>query len=230
MHWARRSLPFRFAVALSFLLCVATLPANATTNTFIRVNQTGYEAGLSARAYLMTPSAVSGESFKVKNSAGTVVASGFVGPTLGSWAAYSVYPIDFTLTVADNYTIAVSGPVFATSLSFRVDTPANLYSTPLANNLYFYENERDGPNFISTPLRTAAGHLNDAHATVYGSPAFDNNDLILGGLKPTGAIINAEGGWWDAGDYLKFVQTHSYVVARFSQSDGRAINLLELHQ
>lgn len=213
MHWAHRSLPLRFAAAFSFFFCVAALSANAATNAVIRVNQIGYETGLSARAYLMTTSAVSGETFKVKNSAGTVVASGSVGAALGSWAAYSVYPIDFTLSAADNYTIAVSGPVFATSLSFRVDTPANLYATPLANNLYFYENERDGPNFIPTPLRTAAGHLNDAHSTVYNSPAFDDNDLILGGLKPTGAIINAEGGWWDAGDYLKFVETHSYVVA-----------------
>jgi endoglucanase len=213
MHSAHRPLPFRFTIAFGFFVCVASLSANATTNAFIRVNQIGYEAGLSARAYLMTTVAVSGESFKVKNSAGTVVASGSVGALLGSWAAYSVYPIDFTLSAADNYTIAVSGPVFATSLSFRVDTPANLYSTPLANNLYFYENERDGPNFVPTPLRTAAGHLNDAHVTVYNSPAFDDNDLILGGLKPTGAIINGEGGWWDAGDYLKFVQTHSYVVA-----------------
>ena len=61
--------------------------------------------------------------------------------------------------------------------------------------------------------RTAPGHLNDANATVYSSPSFDNNDLILGALSPTGQTTNAEGGWWDAGDYLKFVQTHSYVVA-----------------
>jgi endoglucanase len=94
-----------------------------------------------------------------------------------------------------------------------VDTPKNLYGTPLENNLYFYENERDGPDFIPTPLRTAAGHLNDASAAVYKKPQTDNNDNLIGSLIPTGETINAEGGWWDAGDYLKFVQTHSYVVA-----------------
>jgi endoglucanase len=177
------------------------------------VNQIGYEAGLSARAYLMTSSAVSGISFAVKNSGGATVTSGSAGAKLGAWGSYSIYPIDFTVNTADTYTIVVSGTVSATSPAFRVDTPANLYTTPLANNLYFYENERDGPNFISTPLRTAAGHLNDASATVYSSPAFSSNDLIIGSLSPTGATINAEGGWWDAGDYLKFVQTHSYVVA-----------------
>jgi endoglucanase len=201
---------------LNFLLLtclfLTALPIHAVTG-YIRVNQIGYEAGLSMRAYLMTTSAVSGASYVVKNSAGSTVASGTAGATLGAWGTYSIYPIDFNLSTADTYTILVSGPVSATSPSFRVDTPANLYATPLANSLYFYENERDGPNFIPTPLRTAAGHLNDASATVYSSPMFNGNDLILGSLSPTGATINADGGWWDAGDYLKFVQTHSYVVA-----------------
>jgi endoglucanase len=197
-----------------FLSCLfmAAVPAHAVTG-YIRVNQIGYEAGLSMRAYLMTTSAVSGVTYVMKNSGGSTVATGSAGAKLGSWGNYSVYPIDFVLSAPDTYTITVSGPVSATSPGFRVDTPANLYTTPLANNLYFYENERDGSNFIPTPLRTTAGHLNDASATVYSSPTFNSNDLILGSLNPTGATINAEGGWWDAGDYLKFVQTHSYVVA-----------------
>lgn len=201
-----------FKLLLFCVLLPIALPALAVTG-YIRVNQIGYEAGLSARAYLMTTSAVSGVSYAVKNSGGSTVASGPVGTKLGAWGSYSVYPIDFTLTAADTYTILVSGEVSATSPKFRVDIPANLYTTPLANNLYFYENERDGSNFIPTPLRTAAGHRNDAKATVYRSPTFDSNDLILGSLVPTGETIDAEGGWWDAGDYLKFVQTHSYVVA-----------------
>lgn len=202
----------RYLLFLSCLFLQSALSAHAVTG-FVRVNQIGYEAGLSMRAYLMTTSAVSGVSYAVKNSGGATVASGLAGAKLGTWGTFSIYPIDFNLTTADTYTISVSGPVSATSPAFRVDTPANLYTTPLANNLYFYENERDGPNFIPTPLRTAAGHLNDASATVYSSPTFNNNDEILGSLSATGATINAEGGWWDAGDYLKFVQTHSYVVA-----------------
>jgi endoglucanase len=39
------------------------------------------------------------------------------------------------------------------------------------------------------------------------------NGRFSGDLTPTGTVINAAGGWWDAGDYLKFVQTHSYTVA-----------------
>jgi endoglucanase len=202
--------PMRAAVAV--LTLAAALPAFAVTG-YVRVNQLGYESGLSGRAYLMTSSAVSGATYAVLNSGGSTVASGSVGPKLGTFGAYTIYPIDFILSASGTYTIKVSGPVSATSLAFAVDTPANLYSTPLAHSLSFYQDERDGPNFIPSPLRTAAGHLNDATATVYSSPTFNSNDLILGSLSSTGTTINAEGGWWDAGDYLKFVQTHSYTVA-----------------
>jgi endoglucanase len=201
-----------FAIISAVLVCVMLLCANAVAGD-VRVNQIGYEAGLPARAYVMTTNAKASARFAIKDSGGNVVLSGSVGAALGAWGKFTVYPIDFVLSKHDTYTISVSHGVTGTSPAFRVDTPENLYTTPLANNLYFYENERDGTNFIPTPLRPAAGHLNDAKGTVYSSPAFDDDDNIIGSLAPTGATVNAEGGWWDAGDYLKFVQTESYVVA-----------------
>jgi endoglucanase len=197
------------AIFVSLLALAAS--AQAVTG-YVRVNQIGYESGSRARAYLMTSSAVSNAQFSVVNSGGQTVASGAVGSKLGTFGAYSVYPIDFTVSTMGSYTVSVSGPVTSKSPMFRVDSPANLYTTPLANNLKFYQNERDGPNYIPSELRSAPGHLNDATATVYKTPTFDSNDLIVGSLTSTGATIDARGGWWDAGDYLKFVQTHSYVV------------------
>jgi endoglucanase len=199
--------------SLLILLVVSLLGLTAhATNGYVRVNQIGYEAGLPARAYLMTR-ASGNAKFAIIDSSGTTAASGSVGALLGTWGHYSVYPIDFTLSKHDVYAITMSGGVSATSPVFRVDTPENLYTTPLANNLYFYENERDGADFIPTALRSAPGHLNDEKATVYLAPTLDDDDNFIGSLVPTGATINAEGGWWDAGDYLKFVQTESYVVA-----------------
>jgi endoglucanase len=140
-----------------------------------------------------------------------------VGASLGSWSrSYSnVYALDFSsVTASGVYTIAVSGPVAASSPSFKVDTAPNIYATPLANSLSYYQNERDGPNFITSPLRTAAAHVNDQSAKVYLTPTYNaGSGRFSGDLTPTGATIDASGGWWDAGDYLKFVQTSSYTVA-----------------
>ncbi len=182
-------------------------------NAFVRVNQLGYEAACDGRAYLMTTGSESGAIFQVLNAKGVSVFSSPIGVKLGSWGKFAVYALDFKVASAGIFTIDVNGPMPASSPSFRIGSSEQLYSQGLANALNFYRNERDGQHFIQTPLRTAAGHLNDQHAAVFSSPQFDSNDNILGDLQPVGGAIDASGGWWDAGDYLKFVETHSYTVA-----------------
>ncbi len=199
---------------------VVTLAVLATTNlaraasAYLRINQVGYIASSTKRAYLMATASEAGATFSVKNSSGTTVYSAAVGTSLGAWGTFSdVYALDFdSVSTAGTYTMAVASPIAATSPAFKIDTGANLYSTPLANSLFYYESERDGPNYIPNSLRTAPGHLNDESAKVYLTPTFNKKDNA-GALTPTGAVIDASGGWWDAGDYMKFVETHSYTVA-----------------
>lgn len=211
------SLPARTRFAIrSFLLVVtvvAAMPAFAATTAFVRIDQLGYESGAHNRAYLMSKTSESGAIFRVVTAGGEIEFSSSIGAAAGTWGDFTVYPLDFVVHECGKSSIEVTGPVSASSTTFRIDAPAKLYSGALANALNFYRNERDGANFITTPLRTAPGHLNDEHAAVYLSPAFNSDDLILGALKPTGVSMDASGGWWDAGDYLKFVQTHSYTVA-----------------
>src|SRR5262249_52449723 len=147
-------------------------------------NQVGYPSGESKRAYLMTASSETGATFKVVNASGASVYSAAIGARLGSWGSFSnVYALDFdAVTTAGTYSITVTGPAAATSPSFAVDGPANLYATPLANSLYFYQNERDGANFIASQLRTAAGHLNDQSASVYLTPSVNKNGRFSGDL------------------------------------------------
>jgi len=201
------------AFSLLVLALTAAIPASAQT-AFVRVNQVGYPLIGTKRAYLMTSTAETGATFSLVNSSGTTISTAPIGARLGAWGTFTnVYALDFdTLSVAGTYTIKVTGPAAATSPSFVVDSASNIYSTSLANSLYYYENERDGADFITTPLRTAAGHLNDSTANVYLTPNVNKNGRFSGDLTPTGAQINADGGWWDAGDYLKFVQTESYTV------------------
>jgi endoglucanase len=189
--------------------------APAANAAFVRVNQVGYPAAASKRAYLISTAAETGATFSVRDSTGATVFSAPVGASLGAWSNSfkNVYALDFdTVAVAGSYTISVSGPVAATSPSFRIDTGANVYAGPLANALSFYQTERDGPNFIPSALRTAAGHLNDQTAMTYLSPHVNSSGRFSGDLTPLGTRIDASGGWWDAGDYIKGVETLGYAT------------------
>jgi endoglucanase len=219
-----KSLSQTFAIVTCTLALLTISVTAHAQSAFVRVNQVGYLSSASKRAYLLASGAETGATFIVKNSSGaTVFGPSAVGANLGSWSSSypDVYALDFDSFVpaaSGTFSISVSGPIAASSPNFKIDTGANVYSTALSNSVFFYENERDGPNYIATQLRTAPGHLNDQSAKVYVTPAMNSNGHFSGDLTPatfngSQVTINATGGWWDAGDYLKFVQTHSYTVA-----------------
>jgi endoglucanase len=206
----------------TFVLLACSVTTAAASSAYVRVNQAGYETGNNRfQAYLMSTAPESGATFKVINSEGQTVDSGAIGALLGTWSnsgklSYQVYALDFTAPGDDVYSIAVAGPVSATSPKFAVNTPSVLYPGFLLNTLWFYETERDGANYIPNALRSAPGHLNDANTTVYDTPLLNKNDEIANAGTPltsTGSVIDGEGGWWDAGDYMKYVETVSYTTA-----------------
>ena len=216
--------PPYWAILLLAVLLPAFLPTPAAgeASAYVRVSQVGYEtANAPFRAYLMSTASEAGATFAVINSGGAVAYSGSIGALCGTWSnsktlKYSVYALNFIVPGDDIYTISVTGPVAATSPKFAVDAPEVLYAGPLLNTLWFYQTQRDGPNYIPNALRTAAGHLNDENATVYDTPPLNNDDLITSKETPltsTGTTMDAAGGWWDAGDYMKYIETTSYTVS-----------------
>jgi endoglucanase len=191
-------------------------PAPPTPSAFVRVNQVGYPTGADKRAYVMSSADLTGTMFTIRNAANQVVLTGTAGTSLGSWSrAYPfVHPIDFNaLTATGTYTVTVPGPTTATSPAFRIDSGPSVYGGALANALSFYQAERDGPNYVPGPLRTAPAHLNDANAMTYLTPNANSSGRFSGDLTPLGTRIDASGGWWDAGDYIKGVETLGYATA-----------------
>jgi len=205
------------AVLVAPLAVAALAPASAAAAGYVRVNQVGYPDAGSKRAYFMTETAAPVTTFAVRDSGGARVLTGLVGPCLGAWSARFgfVYPVDFTgLTAAGTYTIAVdTGNGTAVSPHFRVCGGSSVYRRALSNTLAFYQVQRDGPAFVRSALRTAAAHLNDRHAMTYRTPTVDGDGVFRGDLRALGRRVDAGGGWWDAGDYLKFVHTTAYAEA-----------------
>jgi endoglucanase len=196
----------------------ASPAAKATPAGYVRVNQVGYPDAASKRAYYMTGVASPSATFSVRDAAGTAVLSGTVGPSLGSWSSAFgfVYPLDFSaLAAPGRYTIAVSagGSPPAVSPAFDVGAGHEVYGPALRNTLRFYQNERDGWAFVPSSLRTAPAHLHDAWAMTYRTPKVDGDGVFRGDLSALGRRVDARGGWWYAGDYLKFVHATSYAEA-----------------
>jgi len=201
---------------LACVLGSAAAAAGASPEAFVRVNQVGYPSAAAKRAYLISSVPEDGTVFEVRRTAaGTVALRGSVGSAVGSWSSAfpHVYSLDFgAITAPGSYVVSVGGATPASSPPFAVGDAASLYGAPLQNALSYYANERDGAEYIPSPLRSAPSHLNDASAMTYLTPKVNGQGGFAGELSRLGTRIDASGGWWDAGDYLKFVQTASYTV------------------
>ncbi|HTI25045.1 MAG TPA: glycoside hydrolase family 9 protein [Kutzneria sp.] len=202
--------------AIATLAAIASVsfavPAAAATTAQIRVDQVGYAAGETKAAYLMGTTSNAGAAFTVTDAAGKSVLTGKVGASTGQWSsAYSaVYPIDISaLKTAGSYQIKVGSTV---SPSFKVDS-ANALFSPIADDVVkFFQVQRDGADVIPGVLNRKPSHLADRTASVYAVPTFTGDDTISSKMARTGVTIDASGGWFDAGDFLKFTVTTSYAV------------------
>src|SRR4051812_30415183 len=220
-----RRIAAAFTVSLAAILVGLQVPALAGkpaaptsgAGAYVRINQLGYPVdAASKRAFLLSSGVETGATYAVKSGA-TTVFSAPVGADLGSWSSSlsHVYALDFpSVTTAGTYTIVVTAPIAATSPSFKIDTGTNVYSGAEANGLSFFQVQRDGANYIPSALRTAPAHLNDQSALSYPTPSYNaGSGRFSGDLSPLGTRIDASGGWWDAGDYLKFLHTTTYTDA-----------------
>ena len=184
-----------------------------TASLMFRVNQLGYVAACPKRAFAMTRAAVSSRRFQIVSPRGRVLLRGTASSPARWNSRYVVYSIDFgRLRTPGRYAIVFAG---RRSPDVRVAGAPALYR-PLADSaLAFLQSQRDGPEVIPGPMRRRPSHLNDASAAVYRIPSFRGTALAgppvpSGGLVPTGERVDVSGGWFDAGDYLKFVETASF--------------------
>ena len=203
-----------FCTIFLALLLPLTLRA-AGDPAYIVVNQVGYTPDDPKTAVLIAESAPSDMTFNVVDTAsGERVYSGTIADDSGaSNDQYQhTYALDFSTVIAPgNYRIDAAG---TSSPGFQVAGADALYAPLLDNAVLFFQAQRDGADVISTMLNRQPSHLNDANAQVYEPPTYDADDILVGDLTPVdGATVDVSGGWFDAGDYIKIVQTSSFAEA-----------------
>ena len=189
-----------------------------TIKGVIRVDQLGYLPDEPKVAYLLASASAEGAPFTVIDDAGSVVLTGTVGPDSGDWndAYPAVHRLDVT-AVHDpgTYRIAVGGPVQVTSPSFQVGSSAELFGPRVTDAVAFFQAQRDGPDVIAGDLDRQPSHLNDRALDVYAWPTYEDpdSDAIVGkSLKRLDGPVDLAGGWFDAGDFIKFTHTTAYSV------------------
>lgn len=187
------------------------------TDAVIRTDQVGYGTTETKVAVLLAPRKADSATFLVERQDGSVAMKGTVGADRGAWNSRypATYPVDVSgLRTAGAYRIRVSGGVTAASQVFVVGASKELFGQVAADTVEFFGVQRDGEDVLPEPIARKAAHLHDSSATVYEAPDFSDGDDLGAGLNPVegASPIDVSGGWYDAGDYLKFTHTTAYAL------------------
>ncbi len=227
----------RAALLTAFTTALLTTPmapagAHGGVDGEIRVDQVGYTTHETKQAYLMTDNSARGEKYRVVDARGRTVLSGRVGRTAGEWNDQfgAVHRLDVSdLRKAGQYRVIVG---HAKSPVFSVGSGQSLFASKAANATKFFQVQRDGADVVPETLDRKPSHLADSEATVYHEPVFtgEGGDEIAEPLVPVegAAPVDVEGGWFDAGDYVKFTHASAYstaglLYAQRSRSRDRAL-------
>ncbi|MFI6096444.1 glycoside hydrolase family 9 protein [Lentzea sp. NPDC051213] len=223
-------------IAMVVLVGVGGCTAAASPNpraAVIRVDQTGYTASETKHAYVVSQRTSAGARFRVVNESGKTVLSGTAGGPTGSWngkyRAVSVLDLS-AVTTPGRYRVEVSGAVTGKSPEFRVAAARDLFGGLAASNVRFFRSQRDGANVDGSLLRRKPSHLADRSALVYNPPRIDMEayKLLDPALTRIGGPVDVEGGWFDAGDFLKFTHTTSYATAQLLLAQRDSASSAEL--
>ncbi|MDR7333776.1 glycoside hydrolase family 9 protein [Roseateles asaccharophilus] len=184
----------------SSLLALAVLPAAVQAQS-AATNQVGYLPG--AAKWAVLPAAASGEFRVVRAGSDTVVLRGALGPAR-TWApaGADVRLADFSaLAQAGDYELRVDGLPAA-----RVRVAGDAYAALTAASLKAFYFNRAGVALDvrhAGPWARAAGHA-DTDVLIHASAASDK--------RPEGSRISAPKGWYDAGDYNKYIVNSGITV------------------
>ena len=110
--------------------------------------------------------------------------------------------------------IKVTGIATAASVRFRIGSAERLFGGIVDDTVRFFQVQRDGANTVPI-MKRAPSHLADRKAFIYDWPVFkgEGGDEIAAPLTKIGGPVDVEGGWFDAGDFVKFTHASSYSLS-----------------
>ncbi len=183
--------------ALFFLIALVMAPScelnlNADSEVYIRFNQLGFNTNDYKSAVILSKGELAGKSFSVISAIKKEeVYTGVVPKNLGQFGNFAfTYDLDFSsLKIKGEYYIQLGRKKSST---FKIGE--NVYSGLADSLLKFFTVQRCG---YTNPYLHKICHIADATS-------------IIDGKKIIQSKYDVTGGWHDAGDYVKFLNTTAF--------------------
>lgn len=170
----------------------------------IAYNQAGYLPSKPKRAIIQSDNSLSGVSWLIKDKLNQTVLSGSLSASLQGKTDYTAkafnYQIDFDeITQEGTYSLEVTN---LAPIVFQIDCAP--YQSHIYEVLKTIRARRSGS---SDALVHGLSHVGDTSCAVHRRGS-ENSNWSIANPKQT---VDMYGGWYDAGDYIKFTLTSAYL-------------------
>ena len=200
---------FRFTQSAAFLACAFVLVACNHFNPDngpIRLNQVGFAPDQEKTATVVISNIkVPISNCYITNIAGDTVWRGEASETmLNPVSGKPCQIVDFSdLTACGEYTLYVENDQMS-NLQFQISNSPYRELTRQALRAYYHQRASMATEEpYAEGYARPAGHPDD-HVIVHASAATDE--------RPAGTVISSPGGWYDAGDYNKYIVNSGYTM------------------
>ncbi|MGE5679809.1 MAG: glycoside hydrolase family 9 protein [Bacillota bacterium] len=176
------------------LLALAFINEGAAQPVYIRVNQLGFIPGDLKTGVVLSNKKLDGKQFSVKEygTDKTVYSGMLQKSSTGNQNFRFTYLTDFSSIKSNGrYYLSVDG---AKSIIFRIGQ--DVYNAAVDSLMMFFRVQRCG---YTDPLEHSVCHPDDA-------------SRVMNGSKAEMGKVDMTGGWHDAGDYVKFLNTAAYTT------------------
>lgn len=184
-------------------------------NIYVRYNQAGFKSNRAPVFVINADEQIKDLKWKV-DSAGVTIAKGELGKPFTGKGDHSNFAFNYEVQVNYPFTNGLYQFVL-NEQSYDFKVAAQPYVQFLPQILRYLKQQRSGDENV---VDKVPGHFGDSSCTVY----YKNAKSSVWEQHPDNLKVNVLGGWYDAGDYLKFTLTNAYttyMLLRALEQGGR---------
>ncbi len=194
-----------FLLALTFFSCIYSF-----SSSYIRYNHAGYFPDQKKRVIILSDESLLGKIWTLSNSSNLIIKQGVFGVKNQGVTDYTAQAYNYTITFTDITNTGAYAFEIVGIITQTIEIKNNPYQGIVSDVLKGIRARRSGS---TDALVHAVSHVGDSSCAVYRNDLLGNtkaNYIVdAGGLK-----MNLSGGWYDAGDYIKFTLTNAYTAYR----------------
>ncbi len=210
----------KFLTVILSLLCCVQL---SFAQLHIRYNQKGYHLQQDKKIVILSDKDVKNTAWKLLKPDGSVALEGKLGNSVESKGDYIPTNFSYIVDISEiseenNYTFSVD------EQNVQITIQDYIYRTLTYDILRTFKVRRSGTSDV---LDHKISHTGDKKCMVYERDGIDNTKWIKSSLGD----VDMLGGWYDAGDYIKFTLTtafSAYFLLKSYETDPSLFNTKHL--